>query len=165
VGQMVTDNWLQAMMNEIEQKRREEIGLSLRKKYLDIVYREGRRRPRTIASMDIGEIERQFFLPIQLLERANNGIEKILMSLGLNFEKNCNIQGLSGEHTINYLLKNDERQIIVLPSIHQCFLEALGIPPNDSYDVFSPLLALDFFRYIDIINAQEKTDNSHILWL
>lgn len=149
-----TQDWLSDMIQQIEKDRIENVGYP-KKQVLEIFYREGRRKPRLVANMDISELERQFYTPIHLIEKADKGIENVLSLLNYEFEKDVTIQGTAGEHHIQYYIKDKGRQIILNPSYHQCFLETLGIPQDDAYNFFAPTLAMDFFSYIDIMNSQK----------
>jgi len=106
--------------------------------------------------MDIGELMDKFYIPIQLLDKAQIGVANLLNTLDLDFKTNYVVKGLSGEYTIPFYLQDKDRQIIFTPAIFPCFLEAFGIPVTESYDAFAPFMTLDFFKYIDIMNAQEK---------
>jgi len=147
-------DWLTEMIRQIEEERIENIGYP-KKQVLEIFYREGRKKPKLIANMNISELERQFYTPIHLIENANKGIENLLSYLNYDFQKDVTIQGTSGEHYVQYLIKDKDRQIILNPSYQQCFLETLGISQDESYNYFAPILAMDFFSYIDIMNSQK----------
>jgi len=106
--------------------------------------------------MDIGELIDKFYIPIQLLDKAQKGVANLLNTLDLDFKTNHVVKGLSGEYTIPFYLQDKDRQIIFTPAIFPCFLEAFGIPVTESYNAFAPFMTLYFFKYIDIMNAQEK---------
>lgn len=71
-------------------------------------------------------------------------------------KKDYRIKGYSeSEYVIPFYLETQERQILFNPLYFSGFMEAFGLGEFE-YNIFSPFLALEFFKYIDILSAQTK---------
>lgn len=149
------EDWLEKILQECEEQKRKEIS-KLKKESPKISFKVESGKESFGLKMDIGDLLDKFYIPIQLLEKAQMGVANLLNTLDLDFKTNYAVKGLSGEYIIPFYLEDKDRQIIFTPALFPCFLEAFGIPVTESYNAFAPFMTLDFFKYIDIMNAQEK---------
>jgi len=105
---------------------------------------------------ELTEMVEKFVLPMQLLLRGFDGIKNTVNCLGIPVKTNVRITGYSEtEYVIPYFLESKERQILVEPLFFSGFMHAFGMDKLE-YSTFFPMFALDFFKYIDIMNAQKK---------
>jgi len=105
---------------------------------------------------ELSEMVEKFTLPMQLLSKGFEGIKNTVDCLGMPVRTNVKITGYSEtEYRIPYLLESKERQILIEPLSFSGFMNAFGIDELE-YSAFFPFFALDFFKYIDIMNAQKK---------
>lgn len=106
--------------------------------------------------IDLRDLAESLLLPAHLLGRAFDGIKNTVEGLGIPIKKDYRIKGYSeSEYVIPYYLETKESQILFDPLYFSGFMEAFGLGQLE-YSVFSPILALEFFKYIDILNAQTK---------
>lgn len=106
--------------------------------------------------LDLTDAMEKIILPAQLLTRGFDGIKKTITGLGIPFKTDYRVKGYSdSEYMIPYFLEDRDRQILIEPLFFSGFMEAFGMK-NLDYTAFFPLFALDFFKYIDIMNAQTK---------
>jgi len=150
---MIKNNWLEKILKECEEQKQKELH-ELRKESPKFTFRieSGKLSFR----MDLSELVDRFYTPIKLLERAHSGVSNLLSTLNLDFKTNHVVKGLSGEYIVPFYLKDKDRQVIFAPLLFPCILEAFGFQSPQSYNAFLPFLTLEFFKYIDIMNAQEK---------
>jgi hypothetical protein len=111
-----------------------------------------------IANFDIdlkGFIDK-VILPTQLLKIGFDGIENALKSLDMPLKKDYRIKGYSeSEYSVPFYLEDEKRLVLIEPMLVSGLMEALGLGDR-AYTIFSPLLGLEFFKYVDIMNAQAK---------
>jgi hypothetical protein len=106
--------------------------------------------------IDLSNIMEKFILPAQLLQKGFDGIETTIGCLEIPLRLNHRIRGYSGsEYLVPFYLEDKEKQIIFEPMLLSGFMEAFGLG-KFAYSAFSPFLALEFLKYIDIMNAQTK---------
>ncbi|OFV67935.1 MAG: hypothetical protein SCAL_000575 [Candidatus Syntrophoarchaeum caldarius] len=152
---MIKNNWLEKILKECGEQKQKELH-ELRGEPPKFTFRIESGKESFGFRIDLSELIDKFYTPIKLLERAQSGISNLLTALNLNFEMNYVVKGLSGEYIVPFYLKDEERQVIFTPALFPCILEAFGFPSPQSYNAFLPFLTLEFFKYIDIMNAQEK---------
>ncbi len=106
--------------------------------------------------LDLKEVVKKIMLPAQLFGKGLEGINNVVDGLGFTIKKDYKIKGYSeSEYVIPYYLETKEKLILLDPLYFSGFMEAIGLGYLE-YAVFAPFLALEFFKYIDIMNAQKK---------
>lgn len=106
--------------------------------------------------IDLTDALEKVILPAQLLMKGFEGIKNTITSLGIPLKTDFLIKGYSdSEYVVPYFLEDGNRQILIEPLIFSGFMEAFGMK-NLDYSAFFPFFALDFFKYMDIMNAQTK---------
>jgi len=158
VAKVYEEDWLEEIIKRIEEEKKRELS-------------EFKREPARFSMnieigrenlgfrMNIGDLIDKFYTPFQLLGKAQEGINNLLSTLKdfeMDLKTNHIVKGLSGEYLVPLYLEDKNRQVIFNFAIFPCFLETFGIPATESYNVFAPFMTLDLFKYIDIMNAQEK---------
>jgi uncharacterized protein YfkK (UPF0435 family) len=106
--------------------------------------------------IDLSNMIEKFAVPTQLLLRGFNGIKNTVDCLGMPVKTDYKIKGHSDtEYAIPYFLESKDRQILIEPLYFSGFMQAFGMDDFE-YSAFFPYFALDFFKYVDIMNAQKK---------
>ena len=106
--------------------------------------------------IDLADLAEKLLIPAYLLQRGFDGINNTVECLGIPLKKDYRIKGYSeSEYVIPFYLETQERQILFNPLYFSGFMEAFGLDEFE-YSIFSPFLALEFFKYIDILSAQAK---------
>jgi hypothetical protein len=156
MGCVEMDEWLEAIINGCKREGEKRILEEMKTKPLkwSMKIQAGT----DIADFDIdlkGFIDK-VVLPTQLLKIGFDGIENALRSLDMPLKKDCRIKGYSeSEYSVPFYLEDEKRLVLIEPMLVSGLMEALGLG-DLAYTMFSPLLALEFFKYVDIMNAQAK---------
>jgi len=109
-----------------------------------------------VFSVNLGDLLEKIALPTMLLGKGFDGVSKAIECLGIPFKKNQRIKGFSeSEYIIPFCLEDKEKLVLLEPLLIPGFMEAFGLGEY-AYGAAAPFLALDFFKYVDIINAQNK---------
>lgn len=110
-------------------------------------------------ALDIDMLEwvEKLAYPGHLIERALMGFDNLLSAMPFEIKREQRVTGYSGSvYEIPYLLEDETRQVIFIPALHTSFVEALGLPKPYSYNMFAPFLSMEFVKFLDILNGQNK---------
>ncbi len=108
-------------------------------------------------AIDVLEWAEKLAFPGHLIERALVGFDNLVSTLPLEIKREQRVTGYSGNvYEIPCLLEDDSRQVIFVPALHTSFADALGLPRPYSYSAFAPYLSMEFVKFLDILNGQEK---------
>jgi hypothetical protein len=107
-------------------------------------------------NVDLSQMFEKIAIPTMLLAKGFEGIAKAIECLDIPFEKDRKIKGYSeSEYSVPFCLEDEEKLVLLEPVILPGLMEAFGLGEY-AYGVSSVFLALDFFKYVDIINSQTK---------
>ena len=149
------EEWLQKIIDECRKEAEGSLN-EIRKQPMKISMSIESGKDSLGFDFDLTNMAEKFLLPTQLLQRGFEGIEKTIQCLGMPLKRNYRIRGYSdSKYVIPYYLEDGERIVLFEPLLFSGFLEAFGLGEL-SYSAFSPFIALEFFKYVDIMNAQKK---------
>lgn len=107
-------------------------------------------------SIDLADMLEKVAIPTMLLSKGFDGITTAIECLDMPFKKDRRIKGYSeSEYIVPFCLEDEEKLVLLEPMVLPGFMEAFGLGEY-AYGASSLFLALDFFKYVDIINSRTK---------
>jgi hypothetical protein len=150
------EKWLEDLITEIKTSSEKELLDGLKEKSLKFSMKIEAGTDVADINIDLKGLLENVVLPTKLFKLGFDGVAKTLDALDMPLKKDYRLKGYSeSEYKIPFYLEDDKRLVLFEPMMVSGIMEALGLGEL-SYPIFSPFLALEFFKYVDIMNAQTK---------
>jgi hypothetical protein len=150
------EKWLEDFITQVKAEGEKELLAELKDKPLNFSMKIEAGTTIADINVDVKGLLENVVLPTKLFKLGFDGIENALKNLDMPLQKDYKIKGYSeSEYKIPFYLEDEKRLVLFEPMMLSGIMELLGLG-DLAYTIFSPFLAIDFFKYIDIMNAQSK---------
>jgi len=150
------EKWLEDLISEIKMSSEKELLEGLKEKPFKFSMKIEAGKDVADINIDVKSLLENIVLPTKLFALGFDGVAKTLDALDIPMQKDYRIKGYSeSEYKIPFYLEDEKRLVLFEPMMVSGIMEALGLG-EFAYAIFSPFLALEFFKYVDIMNAQTK---------